>query len=153
MSANSPSSVGYFLCVVAQSCLTFCDPLDCSPSGSSVHGILQARRLEWVAIFFSRGSSLSGIEPRSPALLADSLPLGPPGKCIRSNMGSGVFSIIKIIAKHAMHISLWKTVNSKMLVSRWKTLLSPASDAASPCSASLHCKHRAEQVQLLLPEL
>ena len=34
-----------------------CDPVDCSPLGSSVHGILQARVLEWVVIFFSRGSS------------------------------------------------------------------------------------------------
>ena len=34
-----------------------CDPVDCSPPGSSVHGILQARILEWVAISFSRGSS------------------------------------------------------------------------------------------------
>ena len=42
---------------VTQSCLTPCDLLDCSPPGSSVHGILQARVLEWVAIFFSRGSS------------------------------------------------------------------------------------------------
>ena len=38
---------------VAQSCPTLCDPMDCSPSGSSVHGILQARVLEWVAIAFS----------------------------------------------------------------------------------------------------
>ena len=36
---------------------TFCDPVDCSPPGSSVHGISQARILEWVAISFSRGSS------------------------------------------------------------------------------------------------
>jgi len=43
--------------LVAQSCLTFCDPMDCSPPGSSVHGILQARILEWVAISFSRVSS------------------------------------------------------------------------------------------------
>ena len=42
---------------VAQSCLALCDPMDCSLSGSSVHGILQARILEWVAISFSRGSS------------------------------------------------------------------------------------------------
>ena len=42
---------------VAQSCPTLCDPVDCSPPGSSVHGILQARILEWVAISFSRGSS------------------------------------------------------------------------------------------------
>ena len=37
---------------VAQSCLTLCDPMDCSPPGSSVHGIFQARVLEWVAIAF-----------------------------------------------------------------------------------------------------
>ena len=42
---------------VAQLCLTRCNPMDCSPPGSSVHGILQARILEWVAISFSRGSS------------------------------------------------------------------------------------------------
>ena len=42
---------------VAQLCLTLCDPMDCSLPGSSVHGIFQARILEWVAISFSRGSS------------------------------------------------------------------------------------------------
>ena len=40
-----------------QSCPTLCDPMDCSSPGSSVHGILQARILEWVATSFSRGSS------------------------------------------------------------------------------------------------
>ena len=40
-----------------QSCPTPCDPTYCSPPGSSVHGILQGRTLEWVAISFSRGSS------------------------------------------------------------------------------------------------
>ena len=43
--------------LVAQLCPTLCDPMDCSPPGSSIHGILQARILEWVAIPFSRGSS------------------------------------------------------------------------------------------------
>ena len=42
---------------VTQSCLTLCNPVDCSLPGSSIHGILQARILEWVAISFSRGSS------------------------------------------------------------------------------------------------
>ena len=42
---------------LTQSCLTHCDPVDCSPPGSSVHGISQARVLEWNAISFSRGSS------------------------------------------------------------------------------------------------
>ena len=45
------------LCLVAQSCPTLWDPMDCSPPGSSVHGILQARILEWVAMPSSRGSS------------------------------------------------------------------------------------------------
>ena len=44
--------------VLALSCLTLCDPTDCSLPGCSVPGILQARILEWVAIPFSRGSSL-----------------------------------------------------------------------------------------------
>ena len=44
-------------CVCAQSCPTVSDPLDCSPPGFSVHGIFQARIIEWVAISYSRGSS------------------------------------------------------------------------------------------------
>ena len=45
------------VCMYAQSCWTLRNPMDCSPQSSSVHGILQARILEWVAISFSRGSS------------------------------------------------------------------------------------------------
>ena len=45
------------LCLVGQVCLTLCDPMDCSPPGSSVHWILQARILEWVPMPSSRGSS------------------------------------------------------------------------------------------------
>ena len=54
--------------LVAQSCLTLCDSVDYSPPGSSVHGILQARTLDWVAFPFSRDLPDPGIEPRSPAL-------------------------------------------------------------------------------------
>ena len=54
--------------------------MNCSPPGSSVCGISQARILEWVAISFFRGSSNPGTEPRSPALQADSLLSEPPGK-------------------------------------------------------------------------
>ena len=43
--------------LVAQSCLTLCDPMDCNPPGSSVYGVLQAGILEWAGISFSRGSS------------------------------------------------------------------------------------------------
>ena len=49
------------------------DPMDCSPPGSSVHGILQVRILEWVAISSSRDLPSPGMEPTAPALQADSL--------------------------------------------------------------------------------
>ena len=67
-----------------QSRPTVCSSMDCSPPGSSVRGILQARILEWVAMPFSRGSSRDpGIEPMSlvsPSLQADSLLTEPPRK-------------------------------------------------------------------------
>ena len=66
--------------LVAQSYPTLCGPMDCNPPGSSVHGILQARTLEWVPIPFSRGSSWPRDWPLSPALQADSLPSEPSGK-------------------------------------------------------------------------
>ena len=66
--------------VCAQPCLTPCDPMDCSPRGSSVHGILQARTLEWVAITFSRGSSWPRGRTWVSILQADSLPSESPGK-------------------------------------------------------------------------
>ena len=64
-SSRSPLDAAYsceavFAFVLAkssQSCLTLCNPMDCIPPGSSVHGIIQARTLEWVVIFSSRGSS------------------------------------------------------------------------------------------------
>ena len=59
---------------------TLCDPMDYSLPSSSVHEILQARILEWVAISYSRGSSQPGIKPQSPSLQADSLPSELPGK-------------------------------------------------------------------------
>ena len=62
------------MCVlVPQSCLTLCHLMDCSPPGSSAHGILQARILEWIAISSSRGSSWSRDQTQSPALQAYAL--------------------------------------------------------------------------------
>ena len=72
-----------YVCAMSlQSCLTLCNPMDCSLPGSSVHGISQARILEWVAIPFSGGIFLT----RGSNLLCllhwvtGSLPLAPPGK-------------------------------------------------------------------------
>ena len=58
----------------------FATPMDCNPPGSSVHGILQARIREEVAIPFSRDLPNPGIKPRSAALQADSLLSEPPAK-------------------------------------------------------------------------
>ena len=69
-----------------QSYLTLCDPIDCSPPGSSIHGIFQARVLKWVAIAFSRLLSSMWNLPRprisyvSPTLASGFLTTEPPGK-------------------------------------------------------------------------
>ena len=71
----------YHMCAkLLQLCLTLCDPMDCSISGSSVHRFLQARILEWVS--FSPPGDLPnpGVKPGSPTLQADSLLSVPPGK-------------------------------------------------------------------------
>ena len=72
-----------FLCAKSlQSSLTLCDPMDCSPPGSSVHGILQARILEQVATPSFRSSSQPGYltcVSFSPALQVGSLSVAPPG--------------------------------------------------------------------------
>ena len=77
---------------LAQQCLCACSiisvvsdslrPMDYSPPRSSVHGILQARVLEWVAILFARDVSDPGTELGSPVFQVDSLPSEPPGKLL-----------------------------------------------------------------------
>ena len=74
---------------VAQSCLTLCGPMDCSPPSSYAHGIFQARILKSVAMPSSRASS----QPRSPALQVDSLLAEPPGKS--KNTGLGRVSLLQ----------------------------------------------------------
>ena len=59
---------------------TLCDPMNHSLPGSSVHGILQARILQWVAVLSPGDHPDLGIKPGSPTLQADSLPSEPPGK-------------------------------------------------------------------------
>ena len=80
--SNSCAGVGSAsVCSVVQSCPSLFDPMNCSPPGSSVHEIFQARILEWVATSYSRAAS----GPRdqtctfvSPALAGGFLPLAPP---------------------------------------------------------------------------
>jgi len=75
------SDLGMRPCSVTQSCLILCDPMDCSLPGSSVHGILQARTLEWVAISSSRGILLTqGSKLHLLHWQVDSFTTEPPGK-------------------------------------------------------------------------
>ena len=74
----------YLPLLVAQSSSTLCDPMDCT----SVHEVLQARILEWIAMHSSRGSSQTRIKPVSPASQADSLPLS------RHKKGKTLFTFI-----------------------------------------------------------
>ena len=74
-------------CVLRRSVISdSCHSVDCSPTDSSVHGIFQASRLEWVAILSSGRSSW----PRSPALKAESLLSVPPGKPTLTNKWSWI---------------------------------------------------------------
>ena len=75
------------LCAYTQSCLTLRDLVDCSPSGSSVHGDSLGKNTG-VALPCPPPGDLPnpGIEPRSPALQVDSLPAEPPGKPLRSQL-------------------------------------------------------------------
>ena len=66
--------------------------MDCSPLGSSVHGILQAGILEWVASPAPGDLLDPGIEPGSPALKEDSLPSEPPGKPNRCDLGKHILA-------------------------------------------------------------
>ena len=66
--------------VYVQSCPTLCNLMDCSPPGSSVHGISQARILEWVAIPFSRGSSRPRDQTPVSCLTGRYFTNEPPGK-------------------------------------------------------------------------
>ena len=95
-----------------QSCLTLCDPMDNSPPGSSVHGILQARILEWVAVPSSRGSSQPRDWTRSPTLQADSLSSEPPGK--PKNTGIGSLSLLQGI--FPSQESNWGLLHSRQIL-------------------------------------
>ena len=87
-------------CLVTWSYPALCDPIDCSPPGSSVHRISQARILEWVAISFLGHLPNPGIEPVSHALVGKFFTTEPPGKPLslsylkrKLDTGFGTFSL------------------------------------------------------------
>ena len=88
---------------------TLCDPMDCSPPGFSVHGVLQARILEWVAISFSRGSSQPSDQTCIPAsLFSNDLALH-----IRwTNIGAAAWASVL-----RMHSQCWSSLGLTGLIS------------------------------------
>ena len=81
------------MCVCTQACLTLYGCMDCSPPGSPVCGILQARILVWLAVSYSRDLSDPGIKPSSlvsPPLAGDSLPLCHLEPAIRECLVTGL---------------------------------------------------------------
>ena len=89
---SDPRGWGLYLCLVAQLCLTFCNPMDCSLPGSSVH-----RQEYWSGLLFPPPRDLPnpGIEPRSPSLQAESLPCEPPGGWSRESENWEVLVLVR----------------------------------------------------------
>ena len=118
---------------VAQSCLTLCDAMDCSPPTSSIHGIFQARVLEWVAFSFSRGSS----RPREQTQVswtagwrftlwatreAMSMNLGRYWEVVRDR--EAWHAAIHWVTKSQIQLGKWTTIVNDLLIFHWmKTLV------------------------------
>ena len=100
------------MCVLSHfSCVQLCNPIDCSPPGSSVHRILQARTLEWVTISSSRG--IFPTQRSNPSLSrllhwqAHSLPLVPPGKPFMVADENIIFSVAQTKTQESFWDLLW----------------------------------------------
>ena len=120
-------------CSVSTLCLTLCDPTDCSRPGSSVHGISQARIVEWVAISFSRGCS----RPRDQNRISCISCIGRRVLPQVSRWGSPVFLVIFIyltawgLSCSLWNLHLWRVRSSSLtMVQTW-----------APCIGSSELSH------------
>ena len=114
--------------LVTQWCLTPCNLLHCRLPGSSLHGIFQARILDWVAFPFSRQSS-PGIKPRSLTLQAESLLANPPGKpfirslpLLETHLYSSCFSKENSCTNRGRLNTIIETLNTHHLTSKYHVL-------------------------------
>ena len=135
---------------VAQLCPTLCDLVDCSPPGSSVHGILQARILDWVAFPSPGDLPDPGIKPGSPTLQADSLLSESPGKPHRkwnsflNYINSALVTILTVLSQHCDPTSavLSHSLLSQLCCCPW---LPPR-----PCSRHAHLLLEQQMVRLVV---
>ena len=108
MSVRSDLIVGFLKGLSMQSCPPLCGLMDCSQSGSIVHGISQVRTLEWVAIPSPGDLEDSGAEPGSSALQADSLLTKPPeANCFIGLFKSSISCVV--LPSHSIHYLTWAT--------------------------------------------
>ena len=141
---------------VAQSWPTLCDPMDCSLPGSSIHGILSARVLEWVAIPFSRGSS----QPRDQTCVSFVSLAPPPRRChqkpwkkLRPDQASFFkqqkskicfLLIIKVLCNHYWKLikKRMKKINHNPVTQKWPSILQDISSqfvcVSFPCPRIEH---------------
>ena len=115
--------------LVPQSYMTLCDSMDCSPTGFSVHGILQVRIMEWVAISFSRWSSRPRDQTQVSHTAADCLLAEPPGK------PQEYFSLLNnILVYWSLNVDISRY---SVLVLHFPFLF--PSSSAFPITMSVHC--------------
>ena len=113
------------LCLVAQLCLTLCNPTDSSPPGSPVHGVLQAKILEWVTISYSRWSSSPRDWTRVPCIVDRFLTVWATMEAyqIDSNMETAqhVDRIKLILSLHEILVTKWVYLLEDLLI--WRLFL------------------------------
>ena len=138
--------------LLLQSRTILCNSMNCSLPGCSVHGIFQARILEWVAISFTRGFSGPGTEPRSPALEPLLSPLVPPGNPLHSSSSVQVLTALASFWTSQLLLLL----SESEVTSKWKAIpkcwihfsrgfsLTP-----DPESENYHCLHSTFKCLLL----
>ena len=107
-------------CLVAKSCLTHCDPMDCSTPGSSIRGILQARILEGTAISFSRGFFWPRDWTHISSLAGGFFTTQPPGKpssylsnhcLIQGHKVFPLYLLLRVLKLCILHLGLWSILN------------------------------------------
>ena len=94
------------ICMCVQSCPTLCNRMDYNLPGSSVHGILQARILEWVAVSFSKGSSCPRDQTQLSCLAGDSLSLSHQGSPLSTYY---VYGVLYVICPHRSPLGMYTT--------------------------------------------
>ena len=99
-------------CLVSKSWLTFCNPVDCNLPGSSIHGISQARILEWVAISFFRGSSRSRDWTHIFSWAGGFFTTGPPGKPTASLQTSNLGLKNSVLVSYKWDIIIYSMLGS-----------------------------------------